>query len=103
MANKNLTNLALLYDFAAGELDRAINSGMAYSDSRVLKKLNLLYEAAKTMSLVYQIENLRRSQDEDKVNLPDEKVVEDPAGIEAKKNTFNPSSGLSDHKGWTPF
>ena len=96
MSNRNLTNLAMLYDLAANQLDKVLKSGMPHSDGRVIKALNMLHESAKTMSLVYQIENLRRTQSEEKVDLPEEKVVEE----EAKKPS-NPA-GFPD-QGWTPF
>ena len=103
MPNRNLTNLAMIYDFANQELDRVIKAGLPLADVGVLKKLNLIHEAAKAMSLVYQIENLRREHTEDKVALPEEQEVEDPASVAAKKNNFNSSSGLDSHKGWKPF
>ena len=97
--NRNLANLAMLYDYAAKELDKVLKSGMTYSDGRVLKRLNLLHESAKTMSLVYQIENLRRSQSEEQVEMPEEKVVEDPGSQGAKA----PNPSEFPNKGWTPF
>ena len=106
MSNKNLTNLAMLYDFACQELDRVIHVGVSLEDIGIRKKLGFVHEVAKTMSLVYQIENLRQSHSEesgDKIDLPEEKVVENTAKVKPRDDTFNSSSGLSDHTGWKPF
>ena len=103
MSNRNLTNLAMLYDFASQELDKVLHAGVPLEDIGIRKKLSFVHEVAKAMSLVYQIENLRQSQSEDKVGLPEERVVEDIAKVKPRDDTFNPSSGLSGHQGWKPF
>lgn len=86
MSNRNIINLARLYDCIAKELHDAIATGaVSFNDNRIKDKVAWLGQIAKTLSLVYQIEQLRAKPagKEAGVNLPAEENVEDPAAKRA--------------------
>lgn len=104
--------LARLYDATAHELQQALMSQtITFNDSRIKDKVIWLGEIAKTLSLVYQIENLRAKAKDSKgaVELPPEKVVQDPALKKAKNvggsgqfSQGNSESDLSQFGNWSP-
>ena len=78
--NRNIVNLARLYDCISKELHDIVNtSGISFNDTRIKDKVAWLGEITKTLSLVYQIESMRvKTGNKDTVvNLPAEENVID--------------------------
>lgn len=111
--NKNVSMLAKLYDSTSSDLLAALASErFTLNDPRIVDKVKLLGEIAKTLSLVYQIESMRAKSNNKDANiiLPDEQIVEDPAIKRAQKaqpqfkpnNTTTDLSGFRSPGGWVP-
>ena len=104
--NRNIVNLARLYDCIAKELDNTMSNtemAISYNDERLKTKVRWLGDIAKTLSLVYQIEKLRAKPGAESV-MPEQQDSEDPATKQAQGGNDTkqtPPEGFPG--GWTPF
>jgi len=109
MKLSTLESLAILYDRTAHELREVVTAAAGGGSSIPLhseamqNKVRWLGEISKTLSLVYQLEKLRAKDAEVAEGLPAEKVVEDPAMKQAKKNQPGVNQDLSQFSGWKPL
>lgn len=95
--SRDIKNLAHVYDVVANEINDLMATGqISVFDNRLKEKINWLHDVAKALSLVYQIEKLRGSQD---ISLP-------PASSDAKDTIQAPKKAQQRPNpfgdGWRP-
>lgn len=115
--NKNIIMVARLYDSFANDLHTILASEkITLNDPRIVDKIKLLGEIARTFSAVYQLESMRAKPTtkdgkdvKEALPLPEEKIIEDPALKKSQKgqqfkpnNTPNDLSGFRSPGGWVP-